>query len=142
MLFICTDNSARSQMAEALLNSYYGDRYSAFSAGTSPRQVDPRAVRVMEEIGVDISKNRSKSLTEFIGSEFDYVVTVCDQVREACPFFPAKKVIHKGFEDPARLKGSEDEVLARFRLIRDQIKSWIEETFGGARRRVAGEGDG
>ena len=91
VLFICTHNSARSQMAEGILRTLYGDRYEAYSAGTQPTKVNPYAIKVMSEIGIDISNHRSKSAEEFRGKEFDYVVTVCDNVKEACPFFLAVK---------------------------------------------------
>lgn len=130
VLFICTHNSARSQMAEGFLNALYGDRYEAYSAGIEPDRVNPYAVKVMTEIGIDISKQRSKSIEEFRGKNFDYVVTVCDQAKEACPFFPGGKIFHKGFENPSEFKGTEDEILAKVRRVRDEIKDWIEKTFG------------
>lgn len=132
VLFICTHNSARSQMAEAFLNKLYGDRYEAYSAGIEPREINPYVVKAMAEIGIDISKQRSKSIKEFWGQRFDYVVTVCDDARENCPFFPGKEIIHKGFEDPSKFKGSEREIMEKVRRVRDKIKRWIEETFGNA----------
>lgn len=115
-------------MAEALLNHEYGDRYEAKSAGTHPTQVNPYAIVAMDEFGIDISHNRSKSMNEFKDQTFDMVVTVCDRAREACPFFPgATKVIHKGFEDPAKKKGSYSEIMGAFRNARDQIRVWIKE---------------
>jgi len=132
VLFICTHNSARSQMAEGLLRTMYGDRYEAYSAGIKPTGVHPLAVRVMAEIGIDISHHRSKSVVEFLGAEFDYVVTVCDRAKESCPFFPgAREYIHVGFDDPAGFSGTEEESLSVFRRVRDEIKKWILETFGG-----------
>ncbi len=130
VLFICTHNSARSQIAEGLLNSLYGSRYEAHSAGIAPTAINPYAVRAMAEIGIDISANRSKSIEEFRGEIFDYVVTVCDDAREACPFFPGKKVIHKSFQDPSQFRGTDDEILVKVRKVRDEIKGWIESTFG------------
>ena len=131
VLFICTHNSARSQMAEGILRTLYGDRYEAYSAGTQPTKVNPYAIKVMSEIGIDISNHRSKSAEEFRGKEFDYVVTVCDNAKEACPFFPGGKTyLHKGFKDPSEFKGNENEIVAEFRRVRDEIKRWIEETFG------------
>ncbi len=131
VLFICTHNSARSQMAEGLLRALYGDRFEVYSAGLIPKGVNPYAVRIMAEIGIDISAQRSKSIDEFRGEKFDYVITVCDQASKACPFFLSEgKQIHKGFDDPAAYKGTEDEMLAIFRRVRDEIKSWIEEVFG------------
>ncbi len=131
VLFICTHNSARSQMAEGLLNRLFGDRYEAFSAGTKPSGVNPLAVEVMKEIGIDISHHRSKSLEEFEGQEFDYVITVCDSAKEECPYFAGgKRRIHKSFPDPSSYEGTKEEKIEFFRKVRDQIKSWIEETFG------------
>jgi len=132
VLFICTHNSARSQMAEGFLRTLYPQRYEAYSAGTEPSGVNPFAVRVMREIGIDISHHRVKGVSEFLGMEIDYVVTVCDHARRTCPFFPGgKRVIHKGFEDPAAFRGSEEEKMALFGRVRDEIRGWIEETFGG-----------
>ncbi len=131
VLFICTHNSARSHMAEGFLTALYGDRYSAFSAGTEPSKVNPDAARVLQEIGIDISDHRSKSVDEFMDQDLDYVVTVCDHAKEACPFFPGgRRAIHKGFQDPASVAGTEEEKLALFRRVRDEIRDWIEKTFG------------
>ncbi len=130
VLFICTHNSARSQMAEGLLNNLYGDRYEARSAGTEPTKVSPYAVRVMDELGIDISDHRSKKVDEFLGMDFDYVVTVCDHAQETCPFFPgAKECIHQGLENPSELSGSDEQILEGFRRARDEIREWIEKTF-------------
>ncbi|MGC9443859.1 MAG: arsenate reductase ArsC [Candidatus Methanospirareceae archaeon] len=131
VLFICTHNSARSQMAEGFLNALYGDRYEAYSAGTEPSSVNPYAVTVMAELGIDISTRQAKSVTEFLGGNFDYVVTICDAAQETCPVFPgAKERIHKGFADPATFEGTDEGRLKRFRLIRDEIKAWVEMRFG------------
>jgi arsenate reductase len=129
VLFICTHNSARSQMAEAFLNKLCGDRYEAKSAGVTPTQINSYVAKVMLEIGSDLSTYRSKSILEFEGKTFDYVVTVCDLAREVCPFFPGEREIHKGFPDPAAVKGTEDEILREVRVIRDEIKDWVEYTF-------------
>lgn len=130
ILFICTHNSARSQMAEGLINALRGDEYTARSAGTEPSEVNPYAVRVMQEIGIDMVGHHSKSIEQFLEHDFDYVVTVCDHANEACPFFPGgKERIHKGFQDPAAIEGPEDVKLSGFRRIRDEIKAWIEEGF-------------
>jgi len=130
VLFICTHNSARSQMAEGFLNTLYPDRYEAYSAGTEPTMVNPYAVQVMKEVGIDISYHRSKAVREFLHMDIDYVITVCDHARQTCPFFPGgKEIIHKGFEDPAAFSGGEDDTLAVFRRLRDEILSWIKETF-------------
>jgi len=116
-------------MAEGFLNALYGDRYEGYSAGIEPAKINPYAVKVMAEIGIDISTHRSKSIEEFRGENFDYVVTVCDHTKEACPFFPGEKVLHKGFKDPSEFKGTEDEMLEKVRGVRDEIKDWIEKTF-------------
>lgn len=131
VLFICTHNSARSQMAQGLLEDLYGDSYEVYSAGTSPTEVNPYAIEVMKEIGIDISNHSSKSVEKFINQDFDYVITVCDQAKETCPFFPGgDKQIHKSFEDPSSFKGSKMETLKFFRSIRDEIRNWIEKTLG------------
>lgn len=130
VLFICTHNSARSHIAEGLMNALYRDRYRAFSAGTEPSAVNPYAVRVMQEIGIDVSDHRSKSVDEFINQDLDYVVTVCDHAKESCPFFPGgRKSMHKGFQDPSSATGTEEEKLAVFRRVRDEMRDWIRETF-------------
>ncbi|OPX76722.1 MAG: Protein ArsC [Methanosaeta sp. PtaB.Bin018] len=141
ILFLCTHNSARSQMAEGLLRAMYGDRYEAYSAGVEATAVDPRAITVMREIGIDIFGQRSKSAEEFQGTVFDLAVTVCDRARQACPIIStqlelpsrsprAREVIHKSFEDPAQAEGSQEEQLEAFRQVRDEIKEWILQTFG------------
>ncbi|UCH02465.1 MAG: arsenate reductase ArsC [Candidatus Bathyarchaeota archaeon] len=129
VLFICTHNSARSQIAEGLLNAVHGDRYEAYSAGIQPTDMNPHVIKVMAEIGVDISTHRSKRIEEFRGRAFDYVVTVCDHAKEVCPFFPGEKVLHHSFPDPSTFKGSEDQILDDVRQVRDEIKKWIEQTF-------------
>jgi len=131
VLFICTHNSARSQMAEGLLRALYGDRYEVYSAGTQPSKVNPYAIKVMSEIGVDILNHRSKSIEEFRGTEFDYVVTVCDKAKETCPFFlGGKEYLHKSFRDPFDFEGTDDEKMKIFRQVRDEIEEWIIKTFG------------
>lgn len=133
VLFICTHNSARSQMAEALLRTLYGNRYEAYSAGTRPSRVHPCAMQVMAEVGADLSKHRSKSIEEFRGWVFDYVVTVCDHAKETCPFFPGgKKYLHSGFKDPSAVHGTEEDTLREFRRVRDNIREWIVTTFGNS----------
>jgi arsenate reductase len=130
VLFICTHNAARSQMAEGLLRALYGDLYEVYSAGTEPGDVSPYAVKVMSEIGIDMGAHRSKGIQEFFGQQFDCVVTVCDHAKEACPYFAAgKKILHRSFEDPSALTGTEEEIMAGFREIRDEIKNWIEREF-------------
>lgn len=128
VLFICTQNSARSQMAEGLLRSMYGDRFEIFSAGTNPWRVNPFAIEAMKKAGVDISSHRSKSIDEFMEVEIDYAVTVCDNAKESCPYFPeAKVLLHHSFSDPAALTGGDEVILAEFERVRDEIRVWIEE---------------
>jgi arsenate reductase len=118
-------------MAEGLVRSMYPDRYDVFSAGVKPTMINPHAVKVMNEIGVDISKQQSKSFAQFNDTHFDYVVTVCDATKEVCPFFSnAKQLLHRNFEDPAAVMGSSTITLAKFRKVRNEIRSWIERTFG------------
>lgn len=130
VLFICTHNSARSHIAEGLLNHYGGNLYEAKSAGTEATAVNPFSIKVMEEIGIDMSGHYSKTLDNFLADDFDYVITVCDRAKEACPYFPGgKNIIHKGFEDPSVAQGSNEEIEAVFRRVRDEIMEWIEEVF-------------
>lgn len=122
VLILCTGNSARSQMAEGLLRHDGGDRFEVLSAGTEPGRVNPLAIEAMREIGIDISAHRSKSVDEFRGQEFDYVITVCDRANESCPIFPAgTRRVHWSFEDPAAATGDEAARLAVFRRVRDEI---------------------
>ncbi len=131
VLFICTHNSARSQMAEGFLRALYGHDYEVSSAGTEPTAVHPYTVQVMEEVGIDISSHKAKDVSEFIGQEMDEVVTVCDQARETCPFFPyGKKFLHQSFPDPSSFRGREEDRLAFFRQVRDLIREWVEKQFG------------
>ena len=128
VLFVCTANSARSQMAEALVNHDLGERFEAFSAGTSPTTPRPEALLVLAELGIDHSGARSKSLDEFADRTFDFVITLCDGANETCPlFFGGVKREHLGFEDPARATGTENEILAAFRRVRDQIRQVVED---------------
>lgn len=123
VLFLCTANSCRSQMAEGIVNHFLGDRIEAFSAGTRATFVNPRAIAVMKEIGIDISGHRSKEMNEFKGERFDYVITLCDSAHETCPyFFGGVEITHIGFPDPASANGSIDEIMAVFRCVRDEIK--------------------
>lgn len=141
VLFLCTHNSARSQMAEGLLRSMHGEEYEAYSAGVAATSVDPRAVLVMEEMGIDISGQHSKTSSEFGDTIFDLAVTVCDRAKQACPICTsrleipsslpkAREVIHRSFEDPAGAVGSEEEQLLAFRKVRDEIADWISRSFG------------
>ena len=152
VLFVCTHNSARSQMAEGLLNHRYGGRYEAWSAGTHPGGVSPFAVEVMKEIGIDISDHTSKSVEQvarelgvgiaasegdaesagtIAGMPLDVVVTVCDDAKERCPYVPAREGnVHVGFDDPSAVEGPDDEKRAAFRRVRDELADWIDATFG------------
>jgi arsenate reductase len=126
VLFLCTGNSCRSQMAEGLLRHLAGDRFETASAGTHPAGLNPGAIAVMREIGIDISRHRSKSLGDFAGRRFDHVITVCDRARESCPTLPgATSVLHWSFDDPAAATGSEEERQAVFRRVRDEIEREI-----------------
>lgn len=128
VLILCTGNSARSQMAEGLLRHIAGDRFDVESAGISQTYVRPEAIAAMTEIGIDISQHRSKSVDEFAGQNFDYIVTVCDNANETCPVFPGNAArIHRSFDDPAAVTGSDAERLAAFRTVRDQIAAAIED---------------
>jgi arsenate reductase len=122
ILFLCTHNSCRSQMAEGLVNHFLGDRFAAFSAGTEATGVNPLAARVLREIGIDISSQRSKTLDEFDGQSFDYVISLCSDANARCPLFMGGvRRLHMGFDDPSRLTGSEEEVLPEYRRVRDEI---------------------
>lgn len=130
VLFLCTHNSCRSQMAEGLVNHFLGDRIQALSAGTEATAVNPRAIASMTEIGIDISGHRSKVLDEFAGERFDYVITLCGDANEKCPlFFGGVERRHIGFPDPSRATGSEEEVMAEFRRVRDQIRERLVAFF-------------
>ena len=127
ILFICTHNSARSQLAEGLVNHYFGDTWEAKSAGTEKTFVKPLAIKAMAEAGIDISHHKSKTIEVFKEQRFDVVVTVCDSAKETCPFFPGKKVVHHSFVDPSNAQGSDAEKLAAFCRTRDEIKAWLDE---------------
>ena len=128
VLFLCTHNSARSQMAEGLLRHFAGDRFEVFSAGTEATRVRPLAIQVMAELGIDISGQHSKTLDRYVNEPFDEVITVCDAVAEVCPVFPgAAHRRHWSFEDPSKATGSQAEQLAVYRRVRDEIRSRIED---------------
>ena len=132
VLFVCTHNSARSQMAEGLLRDYAGDRFEAFSAGTEATSVRPEAVAAMGEIGIDIGRQTSKTVERYLGDQFDWVITVCDTAREVCPVFPgAKQAGHWSFDDPSEATGTDAERMAVYRRVRDEIASRIR-TFARA----------
>jgi arsenate reductase len=130
ILFLCTGNSCRSQIAEAWTNQLKGDQFDAYSAGVEPKGIDPKAIQVMAEVGIDISSQKSKDIESFGDMEFDYVVTLCDNARESCPFFPAKtRLVHRGFDDPPKIAGElddEDEAISHYRRVRDEIRGYIE----------------
>jgi arsenate reductase len=129
VLFVCTHNSARSQMAEGLLRARLGQHYDVHSAGTERTHVRPLALAAMAEIGIDLSSHWSKTVDDLGERSFDVVVTVCDNAREACPYVPAKRNIHHSFPDPAAATGTDEERLAVFRAVRDEIDAWILSTF-------------
>jgi arsenate reductase (thioredoxin) len=130
VLFLCTGNSCRSQMAEGWARYVKGDVIDPYSAGVAPHGLDPRAVKVMAEAGVDISGHHAKHVDEVIDVPFDYVVTVCDDAREHCPFFPGRaRIVHVGFEDPPRLAKAarnDEEALHAYRRVRDEIRAFVE----------------
>jgi len=130
VLFLCTANSCRSQMAEGIVNHELGEKIEAFSAGTMATSVNPRAIAALQEIGIDISGSRSKSMAEFEGRQFDYVITLCDSANEQCPlFFGGVKKIHLGFDDPAAAVGTDKEIMAAFRRVRDELKNQLLHFF-------------
>ena len=134
VLFLCTHNSARSQMAEGLLRHLAGDRFDAYSAGTGATRVRPLAIKAMAELGIDISGQESKTLERYLNEPFDWVITVCDDANESCPvFFGAKERLHWSFPDPSKATGTEEEQLAVFRSVRDAIRERIERELIGAR---------
>ena len=127
VLILCTGNSARSQMAEGLLRHEAGDRFEVVSAGVNPTQVKPEAIEVMSEVGINISGHHSKSVDEFSGQNFDYVITVCDNANEQCPIFPGNvNRLHWSFEDPAAAVGDKEARLAVFRRVRNEIRKRLE----------------
>ncbi|MGB5174048.1 MAG: arsenate reductase ArsC [Thermoanaerobaculia bacterium] len=130
ILYLCTGNSCRSQMAEAWTRHLHGDAIATWSAGTVPKPVDPRAIEAMREVGVSISEQHSKGLEGLLDLDLDYVVTVCDGAHESCPVFPGRaRIVHRGFEDPPALAeeaSSEEEALSHYRRIRDEIRRFVE----------------
>ena len=126
ILFLCTGNSVRSQMAEGLMRHFRGDEFEVYSAGVEPKGVNSLAIEVMREIGIDISHQRSKHLDEYREERFDYIVTLCDHAATTCSLFPGEgKIIHRGFRDPAKVEGSEEEKKEVFRKMRDEIKEFV-----------------
>jgi arsenate reductase len=135
VLILCTGNSARSQIAEGLLRHDAGDRFEVFSAGAKPSQVRPEAIAAMREVGIDLSDHRSKHVDEFAGQHFDYVLTVCDHANEVCPVFPqATTKLHHSFDDPAACTGTEEEKLASFRRVRDELREYLRNFAEGVRQ--------
>jgi arsenate reductase len=123
VLFLCTENACRSQMAEGLVNHDLAGRVKAYSAGVRPKVVNPRAIVAMRELGIDISRHYSKSVDDLAEKDFDLVITVCDSAQEECPLFPGRtEVIHAGFPDPAKATGAEEEIMAEFRRVRDDMR--------------------
>jgi arsenate reductase len=126
ILFLCTENACRSQIAEGLVNHDLAGRVKAYSAGVSPKTVNPRAVAAMRELGMDISRHFSKSVDDLPEKDFDLVITVCDQAQEQCPLFPGEtEVIHVGFPDPAKATGTEEEIMVEFRRVRDDMREQL-----------------
>ncbi|MCX5893546.1 MAG: arsenate reductase ArsC [Deltaproteobacteria bacterium] len=126
VLFLCTENACRSQMAEGLVNHDLAGQVQAWSAGVRPSRVNPRAIQVMAELGIDISHHRSKSVDDLAGQRFDLVITVCDQAQEQCPLFPGEtEIMHVGFPDPGKAIGSEEEIMAVFRQVRDEMRQQL-----------------
>lgn len=132
ILVLCTGNSCRSQMAEALFRDFGAGRIEAFSAGLKPKVVHPKAIQVMQELGIDISHQKSNHLSDYLGERFDYVITVCDNAASNCPVFPGEaERLHWPFDDPDNATGNEDEILRAFRRVRDEIaariKDWVKQ---------------
>jgi arsenate reductase len=138
VLFLCTENACRSQMAEGLINHDFPGQVQALSAGVRATRVNPRAIQVMDELGIDISGQRSKSMAEFQDQEFDLAITLCDSAQKQCPLFPgAKRLLHMGFPDPAQAAGSEEEILQEFRRVRDALR---QELGAFLRQELASQG--
>ena len=128
ILVLCTGNSCRSQIAEGYLRHFAGDKANIYSAGIETHGVNPKAIQVMAEDGIDISTHTSINIDEYVGVDFDYVITVCDNARENCPYFPTRaKMFHQNFPDPAKATGTPDEIMGDFRKVRDMIKAYSEK---------------
>jgi arsenate reductase len=128
ILVLCTGNSCRSQIAEGYLQHFAGDRARVYSAGVETHGVNPRAIATMKEDGIDISGHTSNHVDEYRGIDFDYVITVCDSARERCPYFPSSaQLFHHNFPDPAKATGTEEEIMAQFRAVREQIKAYAKD---------------
>lgn len=134
ILFLCTGNACRSQLAEALANHFHGGQVTAVSAGTQPAGVHPRAIAVLAELGIDWSQARSKNVSEFLGQEFDCIITLCGNAQQACPFFPGQaQRLHWGLPDPAAATGDEAKITAAFRKVRDDLRWRLAEQFGAGK---------
>lgn len=128
ILVLCTGNSCRSQIAEGYLRHFAGDQAEVYSAGVETHGVNPRAIAIMKEDGIDISGHTSNNIDEYLDIDFDFVITVCDNARERCPYFPTKaQKFHYNFPDPAKATGTETEIMAEFRAVRDMIKTYSEQ---------------
>lgn len=128
ILVLCTGNSCRSQIAEGYLKHFAGDKAAVYSAGIETHGVNPRAITVMKEDGIDISKHTSNNMEEYRNIDFDYIITVCDNARERCPVFPSTvQQFHYNFPDPAKAKGTEEEIMQQFRKVRDMIKEYADD---------------
>ena len=128
ILVLCTGNSCRSQIAEGYLRHFAGEKAEVYSAGVETHGVNPRAISIMQEDGIDISQHTSNNIDEYREIEFDFVITVCDNARERCPYFPTKaQKFHHNFPDPAKASGTEAEIMAEFRTVRDMIKTYAEQ---------------
>ncbi len=128
ILVLCTGNSCRSQIAEGYLRHFAGDKAEVYSAGVETHGVNPRAIATMKEDGIDISKHTSNNIAEYFDIDFDFVITVCDNAKERCPFFPTKaKKFHQNFPDPAKVSGTEEEIREQFREVREMIKSYSQQ---------------
>ena len=128
ILILCTGNSCRSQIAEGYMSYFAGDKAKVYSAGIETHGVNPKAITVMKEDGIDISRHTSNNIDEYRNIDFDYVITVCDNARERCPFFPSKaKKFHQNFPDPAKAAGSNEEIMDEFRKVRDMIKTYCKD---------------
>lgn len=129
IMFLCTGNSCRSQMAEGFCRKYWGNEFNVYSAGTKKHGMNARAIKVMNEVGIDLSSQYSKTVEELPDIKFDYVITVCDSAKEACPYFPGGKIIHRSFQDPPALTkdmSDEEKILTFYRTVRDEIESFIK----------------
>lgn len=131
ILFICEKNSARSQIAEALVNKFYGDKYEAYSAGVKPGEINPYVIVALNDYGIDISSKEAKGVDRFLNQSFDYVVTVCDAAKETCPIFYGGKIyLHKNFVEPIMQDNNEEKIIEQYRELIGEIKQWIEKEFG------------